>query len=179
MALGVQFHESKPATHVYIAHGESVLVEVLEYADVGGTLVEKPLLSARTGAAGGVVAAAADDDDDAAGYHVLGPGDMGAAAREKDAQSSKRSKLMTDLDEPTIAERLERLSSALAASGAEMKSGGKSVPTSDSLVVVLSQALQSMDDQLLEQCLNTNEPKVVEATVERLSPDRVVPFLLR
>ncbi|KAJ1424550.1 hypothetical protein B484DRAFT_449492 [Ochromonadaceae sp. CCMP2298] len=50
-------------------------------------------------------------------------------------------------------------------------------PTSDSLVTLIDQALQSGDDTLLEQCLACGEPGVVEATAERLPTGRIVLFL--
>ncbi|CAM9114730.1 unnamed protein product [Discosporangium mesarthrocarpum] len=104
----------------------------------------------------------------------------------------------------TIAERLEALSEAfdkveevadscrgegegdLAMLGAAAQEGGRAVggelsvvPRAESLSTVLSQALQSGDENLLEQVLGTGDQGVIEATVERLPSSKVVPFLLR
>ena len=52
-------------------------------------------------------------------------------------------------------------------------------PSSNSLVVLIDQALQSGDDALLEQSLACDEISVVEATAKRLAPGRVVQLLRR
>mmetsp|Transcript_9027 Transcript_9027/g.17803 ORF Transcript_9027/g.17803 Transcript_9027/m.17803 type:complete len:636 (-) Transcript_9027:474-2381(-) len=49
--------------------------------------------------------------------------------------------------------------------------------TAGSLSTVLEQALQSNDDQLLEVCLRNQDKKVIDATVQRLTPRRAVQFL--
>ena len=54
-----------------------------------------------------------------------------------------------------------------------------SAPTSDSLVVLIEQALQSGDDALLEQCFECDDAAVVEHTAKRLPTARVVPFLTK
>lgn len=46
-----------------------------------------------------------------------------------------------------------------------------------SLVSILDQALQTKDNTLLEYCLRSNDPEVVDATVKRLPSQRVIPFL--
>ena len=71
----------------------------------------------------------------------------------------------------------QALSSALAAAEAP-KEQPRAVPTTESLVTVLEQALQSLDDALLEECLAVSDEQVVDATVERLSALRVLPLLL-
>ena len=50
-------------------------------------------------------------------------------------------------------------------------------PTSDSLVTLISQALQSGDDGLLEQCLGCSDHGVVEESAKRLPAGRIVAFL--
>jgi U3 small nucleolar RNA-associated protein 5 len=99
----------------------------------------------------------------------------------------------------TMEERLENLSGALMtatgraangdhaadaeADGAEADTAGAEgtttaeKPTSDSLVVLIEQALQARDDSLLEHCLSCDDRDVLEATAARLSVNRVVPFL--
>jgi hypothetical protein len=49
--------------------------------------------------------------------------------------------------------------------------------TSDSLVVLVEQALQAGDDNLLEECLNCVNDNVVETTTMRIKVERIVPLL--
>lgn len=90
--------------------------------------------------------------------------------------------------ELTIEQRLQQLSSvstqleqsqtiqlAATAQGKSSSSG----PSSDSLVVLIEQALQASDDSLLEQCLNTEDAAVIETTTKSLPAPRVIPFLLK
>lgn len=98
----------------------------------------------------------------------------------------------------TIAERLEALSDvideeaarvesgkrrvgvlAVAAGGVGEGEGGVVQPRAESLATVLTQALQSGDESLLEQCLAVGDQGVIEATVERLPSSKVLQFLLR
>ena len=90
----------------------------------------------------------------------------------------------------TLEERLNSLNSALALAdsrtGHDNTSTGKKTskevvgrPTSDSLVVLVEQALQSGDDALLEQCLQCGDADVVTATARLLPSNRIVPFLRR
>ena len=51
------------------------------------------------------------------------------------------------------------------------------IPTSDSLVVLLEQALQSGDDVLLEQCLSCEDSDIVDATAKRIPITKIVQFL--
>ena len=51
------------------------------------------------------------------------------------------------------------------------------MPTTDSLVTLLEQALQANDEDMLEQCLRVEDMSVVEETTKRLPVQRVVPFL--
>ena len=52
-------------------------------------------------------------------------------------------------------------------------------PRAESLSTVLTQALQSGDESLLEQCLAVGDQGVIEATVQRLPSAKVLQFLLR
>ena len=99
-------------------------------------------------------------------------------------------------EELTLEQRLELLSGSISAAAAAKKSA-KSItapttgtaataataavvtvaPTSDSMVVLVDQALQSGDDALLEECLGCEDLHVVNATVARLSAARIVPLL--
>lgn len=96
----------------------------------------------------------------------------------------------------TIAERLKVLSEAIdqEAEGERQRAGGfkdgKGVlvplgeegvlqPQVESLSTVLTQALQSGDESLLEQCLAVGDQGVIKATAERLPSSKVLQFLLR
>lgn len=57
--------------------------------------------------------------------------------------------------------------------------GAGGQPRVESLSTVLTQALQSGDNGLMEKCLGVGDQEVIEATVERLPSSKVVPFLLR
>ena len=59
------------------------------------------------------------------------------------------------------------------------QSGTSILPQSNSLVVLLEQALQSRDDTLLEQCLEYQDIHVIENTCLHLPTVRVLPLLIR
>jgi hypothetical protein len=99
--------------------------------------------------------------------------------------------------EATMEERLKRLTSEMSVleSSSGRGGGGKNgdgsdsskgsrgaqaqVPTSDSLVTLLDQALLSGDDTLLEQCISCEDSSVIDATAQRLPAGRVVSFMKR
>lgn len=127
---------------------------------------------------------------------VLGPHEMGGVKRPivstENGEQQKRSKtdngnMITasgDSSELTLEARLESLSNSLATleDRAETKKSDKAgvllpAPTSDSMVTLIDQALQSGDDGLLEQCLSCADGDIVEATARRLPTSRVVMFL--
>jgi hypothetical protein len=54
---------------------------------------------------------------------------------------------------------------------------GLPAPKADSLASYLEQALHTNDDSMLEKVLETRDSTVIDATVERLQPGRVIPFL--
>lgn len=137
--------------------------------------------------------------------HVVGPGELGVRGAEKDAVSVgdgpdedgravKRLKVGEGETEGgeasmTIAERLEALSEAIDHEAERNRpkggvlaltgTGGAVQPRAESLSTVLTQALQSGDESLLEQCLAVGDQGVIEATVERLPSSKVLQFLLR
>ncbi|CAB1113977.1 unnamed protein product [Ectocarpus sp. CCAP 1310/34] len=120
-----------------------------------------------------------------------------AGGREdSDSRAPKRLKGGGEDEEAgmTIADRLEALSAAVdheaerawADKGGRMAlawapggEGGAVQPRAESLSTVLTQALQSGDESLLEQCLDVVDQGVIEATVERLPSSKVLQFLLR
>lgn len=114
---------------------------------------------------------------------VADAGEDGAIVAPKAAESSA-----------TIAERLEALSEAIDEEGKRYRDrshgvgglmaagrGGstESQPRAESLATVLTQALQSGDESLLEQCLAVADQNVIKSTVERLSSSKVLSFLFR
>ncbi len=128
---------------------------------------------------------------------VLGPHEMGGVKRplvEETTSSSKKAKkaegdllvASTIPSEMTLEQRLESLSRNLQqleeTSDKPLPSSLTSLsvtqaPTTDSLVTLIEQALQSGDDALLEQCLICNDNDVVEATARRLPTGRIVVLL--
>lgn len=125
-------------------------------------------------------------------------GAAGEGGGDEDGRALKRLKAEEEGGEAsmTIAERLEALSEAideeavragsgkegggvLVAAAAAAGGGGAVQPRAESLATVLTQALQSGDESLLEQCLAVGDPGVIAATVERLPSSKVLQFLLR
>ena len=100
-------------------------------------------------------------------------------ADQSGSEASK--KLKASEPELTLEQRLESVSrqlTTLESTNAIPKSrSAPIVPTSDSLSVLIDQALQGGDDSLLEQCLGCTDLSVVESTARRLSAQRIVPFL--
>jgi hypothetical protein len=52
-----------------------------------------------------------------------------------------------------------------------------SIPTADSLVTLLDQAIQSGDGTLLEQCLGCSNTEIIDATVKKLPTQRILVLL--
>lgn len=130
------------------------------------------------------------------GPSILGPHEMSGKRRlvvgeETSAQASSSSKKSRvagpdeddddETEELTLEQRLESLSAGIdalerAATHAP-RDRDDPAPTSDSLVTLLDQGLQTGDDALLEQCLACDDADVVDATASRLPVSRVVPLL--
>lgn len=130
------------------------------------------------------------------GPSILGPHEMsgkrrlvvGEDALAQASSSSKKSRVAgpdedddDETEELTLEQRLESLSAGMdalerAATHAP-RDRNDPAPTSDSLVTLLDQGLQTGDDALLEQCLACDDAEVVDATASRLPVSRVVPLL--
>ncbi|CAM9317277.1 unnamed protein product, partial [Ectocarpus fasciculatus] len=52
-------------------------------------------------------------------------------------------------------------------------------PSSDSLVVLVEQSLQSGDDVLLEQCLACDDTDIIDATTSKLPTSKIFLFMRR
>jgi hypothetical protein len=61
--------------------------------------------------------------------------------------------------------------------GGAKKPSVSSAVTSDSLVVLIEQALQSLDDALLEQCISQSSEDIIRETVQRLPSNRIIQLL--
>ena len=119
---------------------------------------------------------------------VPGPDKMGSIKRplvddEQDATVNANSK-MSKPDELTLEERLESMSSqmynleeGIDSRGSCSEMAAMPTPTSDSLVTLIDQALQSGDDSLLEQCLGCTDMDVIDGTARVLKTHRVVMFM--
>jgi U3 small nucleolar RNA-associated protein 5 len=96
--------------------------------------------------------------------------------------------------EGTLGDRVRALSDKLGRhidetpvdASAEAELAGKKRPRTDgetaktaavSLSTVLEQALQANDNTLMEVCLRNSDRKIISATVQRLSPTKVLPLL--
>jgi hypothetical protein len=108
-----------------------------------------------------------------------------AAEEDNNSNKKKKNENMKADDEDdegnnelTLEERLEQLSASMN----ELENTTETnlfdeTPTSDSLVTLIEQALQSGDDSLLEQCLSVDDIRIVEATVRGLSTSKVIAFM--
>ena len=115
--------------------------------------------------------------------------------RSRSGSASSQTSIQSTTSEPlTLEEHIFKMQSALsdldnhqATSGRNRKSkknGNTSdfespevEPTSDSLVVLITQALQSGDDSLLEQCLSCQDSSVILATARSLSSGKVLSLI--
>ena len=123
---------------------------------------------------------------------VPGPEKLGSVKRPLTGDESQNgtsinanSRKMSKTDELTLEERLESMSSQMYNLEEGMGGSGEDnsdltslpTPTSDSLVTLIDQALQSGDDSLLEQCLACNDMDVIDGTARVLKTHRVVTFM--
>ena len=122
---------------------------------------------------------------------VIGPYDMGGIKRplksdgddntDQQEQNKRSRNDLSDstIDEMTLEQRLESLSSSLMdlENLPPVNPNPFHTATSDSLVVLIEQALQSNDDSLLEQCISCGDIDIIDATTNRLPTNRIVTFL--
>ena len=109
---------------------------------------------------------------------------LGNKKRSKKNDEKKEELVVID-GELTLEQRLDSLSASLL----EIEKGSHislpasntvdGAPSTNSLVVLIDQALQSGDDALLEQSLACDDVAIVDATAKRLAPGRVVQLLRR
>ncbi len=123
--------------------------------------------------------------------HVVKPGEMGIEGMEVSEMEVKHPVALSHNEveknfeeDQTMASRLEELSRKLNDELENKENGNKVEPkrvaaSPESLVTVLSQALQTEDDTLLDQCLDIVDQKIVNSTVARISSTYVLPLLHR
>ncbi len=123
--------------------------------------------------------------------HVVKPGEMGIEGMEVSGMEVEHPVALSENEveknfenDQTMASRLEELSRKLN-DELENKENGNTVEpkrvaaSPESLVTVLSQALQTDDDTLLDQCLDIVDQTIVTSTVARISSTYVLPLLRR
>lgn len=112
---------------------------------------------------------------------VAGPADMGGS-KVPDVGSAVKA---TGSDIATLEEKLNAYSAAMLADEENTSKQKLSVevsraaPSSDSLVVLVEQALQSGDDVLLEQCLACDDKDIIDATTSKLPTAKIFLFMRR
>ena len=192
-------HFSESADSVIMASGQlsKLMFENVVFAD-SGSVRSEVTMSARTrkvddGQAGDLTSSTL-----ATPSSVIAPDGMGAARkpafmeesigikRSRDEIGDSSSSNFVRTADLTLEERLDQLSSSMTtlensvSHEAGRFSDGffvRDAPTSDSLVTLIDQALQSGDDVLLEQCLACDDMDVIEGTASRLGVNRVVSFM--
>lgn len=110
----------------------------------------------------------------------------GKRVEEEEEEEDGRSTLHDEEDgEMTLGQKLELLSKTMNDLEEDRerniqqveKQIQRRVPTADSLVTLMEQALQSNDSALLEQCLLCTNLDIIDATTERLPTQRVLTLL--
>ena len=97
--------------------------------------------------------------------------------------NNSKKQTRSEIPELTMEQRLQTISRQLSSlETSQSKSNPRSSSsalraTSDSLSVLIEQALQGGDDSLLEQCLGCSDQSIVDSTARRLPVSRVVQFL--
>lgn len=88
--------------------------------------------------------------------------------------------LIAKKDDISLEEKLEQLEAAKKKAKNPVfvpSMEEKNAPSADSIGVILLQALQSDDDQLLETCISVGDITMIQRTVERLPSEYILPFL--
>jgi U3 small nucleolar RNA-associated protein 5 len=119
--------------------------------------------------------AAAVAPEDPTGKRAAVDGSMAVLAGTGGAGGGAEQRLSAS--QRTIGSRLGEMAAAASASAASAAEevvagvgGRRAAPKADSLVTVLSQALKSSDEDLLEQCLVVHDAGVISNTVQLLPP---------
>lgn len=154
-------------------------------ADGGGALrasVELPSLSARLFENAAGAAGKKRKGAPAGSVHVVGAEQAGAGHVRKARHAAM-------LEDPEAVARAARAAVPANGLGGGGSSTGEEVaaavaaagatPAAGSLQVVLSQALKTSDEGMIEQCIGTHSADVIRRTVDRLPTRDIVPFLRR
>ncbi len=150
----------------------------------GPLAVEKGSQKRKRGEGAAAVAVAPEDP---AGKTAAVDGSMVAGAGEEaSVPASAAAARGGGAQQRTIGSRLGEMAEAAAAAAAASGGGGvlekraaqqSQQPKADSLVTVLTQALKSSDEELLEQCLLVHDAHVVSTTVQLLPPQLTLPLV--
>lgn len=115
---------------------------------------------------------------------VAGSADLGSE-RVPDVGKLATSAGLVGQNDVTLEEKLNAYSEAMLADEANTSNqklsvaASRLVPSSDSLVVLVEQALQSGDDVLLEQCLACDDTDIIDATTSKLPTSKIFLFMRR
>jgi hypothetical protein len=112
-------------------------------------------------------------------YDGLEQGDTKRLKSSASAQGEEDMSMDIDISsaEQTLEQRLMALSTDLKSIERSSSTAAAVKPTTDSLVTLIEQALQSGDNAMLEQCLSSNDVTVIDETCRRLPASRVMSFL--
>lgn len=105
-----------------------------------------------------------------------------AALREKYTSLAQRIAALSKESVDTVRQVLvnqhhQKNAPPTSAASISSSSSSQLVPKADSLTTVLSQALHTNDESLLEYCLNVTNRTVINATISRLPAPFIVPLL--
>lgn len=110
---------------------------------------------------------------------VVGPLESGGIRKpivEDTNGAAKRARIESN---QTLEERLELLSRRVSELEERADVDADNLPSADSLVTLIDQALQTGDDPLLEQCLACGDSGTIETTAENLPSGRVLLLMRR
>jgi len=154
---------------ILVAYGSNIkpVFEPIVYLDEHNSLIKETKLH-REITKGALLHAPTEKQEKkrtSEGVSVAAPESMGLAPKMD-------SSLIEGLQGPTLEEKVKDMMIV-----EEKVVTNKNVPKAGSLQQMLAQALQTHDNNLLEQCLAVRDNTVIQKTVERLPPPFVVPLL--
>lgn len=113
---------------------------------------------------------------------VAGPSERGIVKMPHVESNVVASLEDSEQNAATLEEKLQAYSSAMLVHEASNNKANASTiapPSSDSLVVLVEQALQSGDDILLEQCLACDDSDIIDVTTSNLPTAKIFLFMRR
>jgi U3 small nucleolar RNA-associated protein 5 len=110
---------------------------------------------------------------------VAGPSAMGGV-KAPDVGAAGGEAVIATLEEKLNAYSMAMLADEANSSKQKLSAEASRVaPSSDSLVVLVEQSLQSGDDVLLEQCLSCDDKDIIDATTSKLPTAKIFLFMRR